>query len=71
MLETTAHAGEDLMPAGPWAASACAAQCQGLGAAVGTTPQLLHLLCRASSQEWHQGQEIQLMLEQSSNYSRY
>lgn len=26
-------------------------------------PQLLHLLCRASSQEWHQGQEIQLRLQ--------
>lgn len=38
-LETTAH-GEHLVPA----TSACAAQCQGLGAAVGTTPQLLQLL---------------------------
>lgn len=36
MLETTAR-GEDPVPAGPWAASARAAQCQGLGAAVGTT----------------------------------
>lgn len=36
MLETTAH-GEDPVPAGPWTASARAAQCQGLGVAVGTT----------------------------------